>query len=170
MCFFININKSVFKILNLEVFMRKIFVLFASLSLLVVFVTNSSFASNVGCGLGAVVMQGKKGKLFELLATTTNGTFGSQTFAISSGTSGYKEGAVIGMNDVEIFIAKNMDSLAVDIARGEGEYVDTLASIMKVSDTDNFKLKLKTNFDKIYPASGVTSKEVVKNINDIVQS
>jgi len=133
-----------------------------------VFASAEAFAGNAGCGLGSVLLKGKKGKVMELLATCLNGTCGNQTFAITSGTSGYEEGAVIGMTDVEVFVAKNMDSLATDIARGNGEYVDTLASMYKVQDVDGFKTKLKNNFDKIYTNTGVTSKEVVANINDVV--
>ncbi len=148
--------------------MKKILSLVAVFGL--VFASAEVFAAgNTGCGLGAVLLKGKKGKFFELVATCLNNvTSHSQTFAITSGTSGYEEGAVIGMTDVEVFVAKNMDSLATDIARGNGEYVDTLASMYKVQDVDGFKTKLRNNFDKIYTNTGVTSKEVVANINDVV--
>ena len=147
--------------------MKKILSLVAVFGL--VFASAEAFAAgNAGCGLGSVLLKGKKGKVYELLATCLNGTSGNQTFAITSGTSGYEEGAVIGMTDVEVFVAKNMDSLATDIARGNGEYVNTLASMYKVQDVDGFKTKLRNNFDKIYTNTGVTSKEVVANINDVV--
>ena len=148
--------------------MKKILSLVAVFGL--VFASAEAFAtSNIGCGLGAVLLKGKKGKFMELAGTCLNSTFfNSQAFAITSGTSGYEEGAVIGMTDVEVFVAKNMDSLATDIARGNGEYVDTLASMYKVQDVDGFKTKLKNNFDRIYTNTGVTSKEVVANINDVV--
>ncbi len=152
----------------MEVNVKKILSLVAVFGL--VFASAEAFAAgNAGCGLGSVLLKGKKGKVMELLATCLNGTnCGNQTFAITSGTSGYEEGAVIGMTDVEVFVAKNMDSLATDIARGNGEYVDTLASMYKVQDVDGFKTKLKNNFDRIYTNTGVTSKEVVANINDVV--
>lgn len=147
--------------------MKKILSLVAVFSL--IFASAEAYsAGNAGIGLGALLLKGKKGKVWELLATCLNGTSGNQTFAITSGTLGYEEGAVIGMTDVEVFVAKNMDSLATDIARGNGEYVNTLASMYKVQDVDGFKTKLKNNFDKIYTNTGVTSKEVVANINDVV--
>ena len=147
--------------------MKKILSLVAVFGL--VFASAEAFAtSNIGCGIGAVLLKGKKGKFMELAGTCLNSTFYSQSFAITSGTSGYEEGAVIGMTDVEVFVAKNMDSLATDIARGNGEYVDTLASMYKAQDVDGFKTKLKNNFDRIYTNTGVTSKEVVANINDVV--
>jgi hypothetical protein len=137
----------------------------------VAFVASAAFAGgNVGVGLGTVLLKGKSGKIMEVLAVTTNGSTYTSTFGITSGTSGYQEGQSIGMNDVEIFVAKNMDSLATDIARGDGEYINTLASMMEVKDSVAFKSKLKSNFDKIYTESGVTSKEVVAHINDVVNS
>ena len=148
--------------------MKKVLAFVAVFSLIAT--SSSVFAGNVGCGFGTELMKGKSGKVFEILALTTNGTSLSSFFAVTTGTSGYKAGAAIGMNDVEIFVAKNMDSLATDIARGEGEYVNTLASMMEVSDVDNFKGKLKTNFDKIYTSTGVTSKQVVANIKDVLNS
>ena len=136
-----------------------------------VFTATSAFAGgNTGVGLGTVLLEGKKGKVFELAATCLNGICCNGAFAITSGTLGYKEGAVIAMNDVEIYVAKNMDSLATDIARGDGEYVNTLASMMKVEDVVSFKSKLKNNFDRIYSNEGVTSKQVVQNINEVKNS
>jgi Protein of unknown function (DUF3015) len=137
----------------------------------IAFVASAAFAGgNVGVGLGTVLLKGKSGKVLEVLAVTTNGSTYTSTFGITSGTSGYQEGQAIGMNEVEIFVAKNMDSLATDIARGDGEYLNTLVSMMEVKDSVAFKTKLKTNFDKIYTESGVTSKEVVAHINDVVNS
>lgn len=130
----------------------------------------SVYAGNSGVGFGTALFGNKQGKVWEVLAVTTNGTSGSSTFAITSGTSGYKEGITVGMNDVEIYVAKNMDSLATDIARGDGEYVNTLAMMLEVKDVNSFKSKLKVNFDKIYPTTGVTSKQVVANINDVTNS
>lgn len=145
--------------------MKKVLVvLFASFMM---FSVSELFADNVGCGLGRIVMKGKQGKVFEVLGVTTNATSYSQTFAITSGTSGYKEGVVIGVNLVDVYVAENMDSLANDIAKGDGEYLDTLAHLMKVDNKDAFKDKLHKNFNKIYNSKDVTSKEVVANIKEI---
>ncbi|MBN2434201.1 MAG: DUF3015 family protein [Spirochaetes bacterium] len=130
----------------------------------------SVFADNTGCGLGTLVMQGKKGKVFEILAVTTNSTFASQTFAITSGTSGYKEGATIGMRNIENFVAMNMDNLASDIAKGNGEYIDTLGDLMGVEDKASFNQKLSSNFNTIYSSENVTSTEVVSSIFQIAKS
>lgn len=119
---------------------------------------------NIGPGLGRTVLKGKSGKVMELVGTFLNGLCGNGTFAITSGTSGYQEGATIGLNSVDLYVAENMDSLANDIAKGNGEYLDTLAHLMKVENKDAFKDNLHKNFNKIYTSKDVTSKEVVANI------
>jgi hypothetical protein len=42
---------------------------------------------NTGCGLGTIVFEGQNGLVSQTFAVTTNGTFGNQTFGITSGTS-----------------------------------------------------------------------------------
>ncbi len=145
-------------------------VLLASTMLLAMFFVADAFANNVGCGFGTEILKGKKGKVFEVLAVTTNGTSGSSTFAITTGTSGYKAGSTIGVNIVDVYVAENMDNLATDIAKGDGEYLDTLAHLMKVDNKIEFKSKLHQNFNKIYNSKDIQSQEVVANIKDIYNS
>ena len=63
-----------------------------------------------------------------------------------------------------------MENLATDIAKGEGEYVDTLAHLMKVDNKAAFRAKLQKNFDKIYTSKDIKSKEVSANIKNIYNS
>jgi len=143
-------------------------VLIVALALMSLCFVGEVFANNVGVGLGTVLLEGKTGKLWEVLAVTTNATFYTSTFAITSGTSGYKEGAKIGMKAVDAYIAENMDALAVDIAKGEGEYLETLAHIMKIENKEAFKNLMHRNFDKIYASENVTSTEVTETIKNLV--
>lgn len=145
-------------------------VLVASLTLLVSVIVTDVFANNVGVGFGTEILKGKKGKVMEVIAVTTNGTSGSSTFAITTGSSGYREGSVIGVNIVDIYISENMDNLASDIAKGDGEYLDTLAHLMKVENKQEFKNKLHQNFNKIYNSKDIQSKEVVANITSVHNS
>jgi hypothetical protein len=69
---------------------------------------------------------------------------------------------------IEKFVADNMDALAMDIAAGNGENLDTLASMMKVEDKKAFSSRLKANFSKIYSSSDVTSAEVIDSIAAII--
>ncbi len=132
-------------------------VAFVSLAL-----STSVFATKVGPGLGYVILGDKSGPGMDLLAATTNGCCFTQCFAITFGTSGYK-GGLVGMDATEKFVGDNMDALAVDIAKGEGEYVDTLAAMLEVSDTVAFKSTLQDNFDNIFTADS-SAKEVSEKI------
>jgi hypothetical protein len=131
------------------------------------------FASqkNTGCGLGTLIMKGNEGLLFQVLAVTTNGTFGNQTFGITSGTLDCDKPAKFASNEkINTFVADNMDSLANDIARGQGEYLNTLAVLMEVPEGTraDFYSKLQSNFSRIYPSTSITSVDVVKNIEGLM--
>lgn len=124
----------------------------------------SMFADNIGPGLGRVLLKGKSGKLWEFVGTTLNGICGNGVFALTTGTLGYEEGATIAIADTNRFIADNMDSLAQDIAMGEGEYLDVLSDMLAVSDKATFKSNLQANFNDIYSSSDVTAEEVSAKI------
>lgn len=122
---------------------------------------------NVGVGLGTLICDGHDGLVWQLLATFTNGIFCNQTFAITSGTSGAKKWDKLVMNkEVNDFVKDNMDALALDMARGSGESLDTLAELMGVQAAERatFAKDLQANFTKIYSSSAVTHTQVLENI------
>ena len=122
---------------------------------------------NVGCGLGNMLFEGKDGLLQQILAATTNGSLGTQTFGISSGTSECTQPTKFASNEeLNIFVAENMDNLALDISMGQGEYVDTLAGLMEVPEQhrDAFSRMLQDNFSTIFPDASVSHVEVIENI------
>lgn len=128
---------------------------------------------NVGCGLGTMVFEGQNGLVSQVFAATTNGSFGNQTFGITSGTLQCDKFQSLTMNEkVNTFVADNMDSLAKDIAKGEGEYLDTMAALMQMDQTQrpHFYALLQQNFSRIYPSPAVTPADVLANITEVVSS
>ncbi len=126
---------------------------------------------NVGQGLGTMIFQGQDGLVQQVLAATTNGTFGNQTFAITSGTLGARQAQSLVMNEtMQNFVAGNLDNLARDIAMGKGECLDTLAALLEVQESDKaaFNSFLRQNFDRIYPDASVTSDQVLKNLANLI--
>src|SRR5690606_16700117 len=102
------------------------------------------------------VMQGNDGLLFQVLAVTTNGTFGNQTFGITSGTLNCdKPSRFASREQINNYVADNMDNLANDIAKGQGEYLNTLAVLMEVPEGSraNFYATLQSNFSRIYTSA-----------------
>ena len=112
---------------------------------------------------------GSKPGFSQVFAATTNGTSGSQTFGISSGTSncdGTGEGAASARN----FIETNREALAKDIARGSGETVANLAAIAGCSDSKSVGASLQKNFKVIFPSATVSSESVSTTIITKLQS
>ena len=101
-------------------------------------VTAFAAANNVGsCGLGSKVFEGQHGIAPQVLAATTNGTFGNQTFGITSGTLGCTQDGVVSSNwKTAMFIDGNKAQLARDAASGQGETLDALAALLKVDAAD----------------------------------
>ena len=68
------------------------------------------------------------------MMATTNGTFGSQTFGISSGTSGCTNDGVIMKNKHLNMASRTFDSLAQEMAQGRGEHLAFLAALLGVPE------------------------------------
>lgn len=129
----------------------------------------SDYDLNTGCGLGNQLFReiGQNSLLFQVLAVTTNGILGNQTFGISSGTLGCKRVSKVVQNEkMEKFVSENMDSLAQDIAAGQGESLTTLAELMNIpaEKRGEFFTAMQVNFTKIYSSDKVQSADVIENI------
>ena len=121
--------------------------------------------TNTGCGLGSVLIKDQSTVVMQVLAATTNGTSGNQTFGITSGTLNCAEPATIASNDkLNRFVSDNMDELALDISAGQGETLSTVATLLNVKDTASFNAKLKANFSNIYASENVNSAKVIDSI------
>lgn len=119
--------------------------------------------SNTGCGLGSYLID-KQGLVWNLLQVTTNGSTGTQTFGITSGTSGCKSGKIVMDKRVQEFVASNMDTLSKEIAQGKGESLDTLVELLEIQDKASFKLALQENYNKLYASHNAESADVLDAI------
>ncbi|MCA9754876.1 MAG: DUF3015 family protein [Candidatus Eisenbacteria bacterium] len=127
--------------------------------------------SNTGCGLGSIMFKEKDGLLSNVCAVTFNGFFGNQTFGITSGTLECSKPASFVSNEkLNKFVRENMDNLAVDISKGNGEYLMTLAVLMDTpaEERDGLYAKLQANFSNIYTSDQVTHEDVLGNIERLV--
>jgi hypothetical protein len=126
-------------------------------------------ATNTGCGLGTVLWgtEADGSVISQSLQATTNGTFGNQTFGITSGTSGCAQPDNLIKNDrLLAFTADNLDLLARDIAAGQGETLDTVAELLEVPKAERpaFNSALQGNFDKIFVTGTETAGVVLDRI------
>lgn len=124
--------------------------------------------NNVGCGLGTIVWEGQSGQGAQILAATTNGTFGTQTFGITSGTSGCARGGrVTQPAEMAMFIGPNMDRFVQDVAAGQGETLASLADLIGIEGQDKsaFYSAAQRNFDRIVPSDNVTAEDIALSLN-----
>ena len=115
-------------------------------------------AGSAGCGLGTAVVFKDASQWYEhVLAATTNGTSGNETFGMTSGTLGC-EAANGPLADAQLFIDQNMDQLAVDAAKGQGETLAALAEVMGVEAADSaaFNRTVQSNFDSMFNADATS--------------
>lgn len=146
--------------------MKKLLVI-SALALL----SSSAFAGGygkAGCGLGSLVFGSENVMWKQVLAATTNGTFGSQTFGITSGTSNCGGGG--SSPTTEQYIEANKVSLSNDIARGQGETLKGLSELMGCQGRSTFGSDLQKNFRTIFPSQNVDAKSVDQSIRTVIGS
>jgi len=112
----------------------RVVVAFAVFSAAAVLAANPD--SGPGCGLGKLAWSDFKHQKNigpQVFMATTNGTFGSQTFGISSGTSGCtNDGSVWAEHKVTMFAEINFENLSQEMAQGRGEHLASLATLLGV--------------------------------------
>lgn len=119
--------------------------------------------TSAGCGLGTMLFEGKKGKVHLILAATTNGTFGNQTFGISSETLGCtSDGVVKNDKKLEVYASVNYDKLAKEAAQGGGEYLAALGSLLGVKDQKAFFAAAQSNHEKLFKGDSSALVEGLK--------
>lgn len=128
--------------------------------------------NDVGCGFGTQVWKGKSGLVPKILAGTTNGISANQLFGISFGTLGCGDfhKPITAQARVSQFIDGNAESLARDMAVGQGESLNVLASLLGVQDQDKqaFFSTAKANFSTIYAADNQTTDKVMTALNKVL--
>lgn len=134
----------------------------------------AAMANNVGnCGWGSKVFEGQSGIAPQVLAVTTNGTFGNQTFGITSGTSGCtQDGAVMSNWKTALFIDGNKENLARDMSVGSGEALDSLAHLLGVQGQDRaaFNRVAKDNMARIFPSHDVSTQQIATALREVLAS
>lgn len=122
---------------------------------------------STGCGLGTMVWEGKSGTAEQILAVTTNGTSSNQTFGITSGTLGCtQDGTIKPPKKAEFFTDANLDKLAQDMSRGQGETLTSLAEVIGIEAEDRsvFYAAAQNNFGRIFTSNDATARQVLESL------
>ena len=124
---------------------------------------------DVGCGVSSQVWAGQSGKIPKILAATTNGIFTNQLLGITFGTLGCSGNGKV-TAQVVTFTNENTESLARDMAVGQGESLNVLASLLNVKDADkaHFFAVTKSNFSHIYSTNNQNSLQVLASLQEVM--
>ncbi|MBS0159157.1 MAG: DUF3015 domain-containing protein [Nitrospira sp.] len=127
-----------------------------------------------GCGLGKLAWSDyktPKNIAPQVMMATTNATFGSQTFGISFGTSGCtNDGKVMAGQQTNLFVASTFDTLSEDMARGGGEHLAALATLLGIPAEQHpaFFAMTQQQYQVLVHAGETSSVAVVKALQDAV--
>ena len=127
-----------------------------------------------GCGLGKLAwgdFKNQKNIGPQVLMATTNGTFGSNTFGISFGTSGCtNDGQVWADQKVTMFALLNFENLTQEMAQGGGEHLASLATLMGVPAEQQpaFFALTQERYAVLVNGGETSSVALVKSLNDAI--
>lgn len=120
-----------------------------------------------------MVFKGQSGIAPQVLAVTTNGISGNQTFGITSGTLGCTQDGVVTSNmQAALFIENNKGQLARDMSVGSGETLASLSHLIGVEAQDQaaFNRLAKDNVARIFTTDSVATANVVVALREVLAS
>ena len=143
-------------------------------STLLLLASSSAFAVALGgggCGWGNALFEGQAGPAPHILAVTTNGTSGNNTFGMTTGTNGCSTSGAIGYSGKSM-LASVMDEFSEDAAKGEGEAMTAVSVAMGVSPEDraHFAQLTHSNFSTIFPNQNVTADQVYTSLQQMMKT
>lgn len=121
-------------------------------------------ANDIGCGVGTEIWKGQSGLIPRVLGATTNGIFGNQTFGITFGTLGCNRADNLVKSEVINFVDHNAEALARDMAVGEGESLNVLATLMDIQseDKNHFFSVAKANWSNVYSEQNSNTSQIIQ--------
>ncbi|MES1157541.1 MAG: DUF3015 domain-containing protein [Haliangium ochraceum] len=125
-----------------------------------------------GCGLGSLVFK-ENSTGAQILAATTNGTFASQTFGITSGTSNCASGGIIkAQREQAAFAEINFQDLKRNMATGGGEFLTSFASLLGCEDQAKPVLAKMTQakYEAILPTEKTSPMEMLSGVKSQIKA
>ncbi len=141
---------------------------------LLILASSSAFAvapGGGGCGWGNALFEGQSGPAPHVLAITTNGTSGNNTFGMTTGTNGCDVSGKLGYSGKSM-LASVMDEFSEDAAKGEGEALTAVSVAMGIQPADRAKFAQLThdNFNTIFPDKDVTAEQVYNSLQQVMKT
>ena len=118
-----------------------------------------------GCGLGWSVTQ--KMSLFASSTRTTTNGIGSEPSAMTSGTSGCAKHSIATKEKEQTYFTElNYQNLAIEMAKGNGEYLQAFSRVMGCSADSfpGFSAVMQSHYPQIFTGDSATPVEVLQNV------
>ncbi len=124
-----------------------------------------------GCGWGNALFKGSEGTPSHVIAGITNAFLGNNTFGMTTGTNGCSTTGKLSYGGKSV-VTSIMDEFSEDVARGEGDALDTVAVVYGVDakDRDTFANVMHENFTVLFPSEDVTAEEMMASIEEIMKA
>lgn len=124
--------------------------------------------SSSGCGLGWQVSQ-KQSLLSSAIRSTTNAVL-PNTFSMTSGTSGCAQHSIVkNESEQQYFVEANLEPLTLEMARGQGDALHGLASVMGCEGAYlDFSTSVQKNYSKIFSGSH-TPSQILNGVKKEIQ-
>jgi len=124
-----------------------------------------------GCGWGQALFEGQSGPASHVLAGITNVSTGNNTFGMTTGTNGCSTTGTLSYGGQSV-VSAIMNEFSEDVARGEGEALNTVAVVYGVEpqDRDTFAKVMHNNFATIFPNEDVTAEEMMASIEAVMKA
>lgn len=126
-----------------------------------------------GCGLGSALFGADNTKMMQILAATTNGTVGSQTFGITSGTLNCVEGGVVkAEREQAAFVEVNFQDLKRNMAAGGGEFLTSFATLLGCDDTakPGFAKMTQERYEAIVPSTETSPMQMLSTVKSQIKA
>ena len=124
-----------------------------------------------GCGWGNALFKGQSGTATHVLAGITNAITGNNTFGMTTGTNGCSTTGTLSYGG-ESVVSAIMDEFSEDVARGEGDAMNTVAVVygVEAQDRDTFAKVMHENFTTLFPSEDVTADEMMASIEEVMKA
>jgi hypothetical protein len=142
---------------GMRLFILGIF-LFASIS--------GAQANDTGCGLGSLIWK-QNSIVSAVFAITTNHSFSSQLFGITTGTSGCSQHSIVKREMYPIYYAEaNLPELRHEMAMGQGEYLATFAQVLGCTPETKVKFMkwAQGSYTKMFSDDSTTYDQMLKGL------
>ena len=124
-----------------------------------------------GCGWGNALFKGQSGTATHVLAGITNAITGNNTFGMTTGTNGCSTTGTLSYGG-ESVVSAIMDEFSEDVARGEGDAMNTVAVVygVEAQDRDTFAKVMHEHFTTLFPSEDVTAEEMMASIEEVMKA